>query len=47
MNHPKYGLGKAVAKEGAGPTERITFDFGSNVGRMTFMTLGGLPGEKL
>ncbi|MFT4200273.1 UvrD-helicase domain-containing protein [Gordonia sp. (in: high G+C Gram-positive bacteria)] len=47
MNHPKYGLGKAVAKEGAGPTERVTFDFGGNVGRMTFMTLGGLPGEKI
>lgn len=47
MNHPKYGLGKAVGKEGSGPTERITFDFGAGVGRMTFMTLGGLPGEKL
>ena len=47
MNHPKYGLGKAVAKEGAGPTERIVFDFGGSIGRMTFMTLGGLPGEKL
>ncbi|QKT06410.1 UvrD-helicase domain-containing protein [Gordonia sp. X0973] len=47
MNHPKYGLGKAVAKEGSGPTERITFDFGGGTGRMTFMTLGGLPGEKL
>ncbi|GAB10403.1 ATP-dependent DNA helicase UvrD1 [Gordonia araii NBRC 100433] len=47
MNHPKYGLGKAVGKEGSGPTERITFDFGGSVGRMTFMTLGGLPGEKL
>ncbi|GAA1481426.1 DNA helicase PcrA [Gordonia sinesedis] len=47
MNHPKYGLGKAVAREGSGPTERITFDFGAGVGRMTFMTLGGLPGEKL
>ncbi|MFT3899203.1 MAG: UvrD-helicase domain-containing protein [Gordonia sp. (in: high G+C Gram-positive bacteria)] len=47
MNHPKYGMGKAVAKEGSGPTERITFDFGGSVGRMTFMTLGGLPGEKL
>ncbi len=47
MNHPKYGLGKAVAKEGSGPTERIVFDFGGSIGRMTFMTLGGLPGEKL
>ena len=47
MNHPKYGLGKAVAKEGAGPTERIIFDFGGTIGRMTFMTFGGLPGEKL
>ncbi|NMO00500.1 UvrD-helicase domain-containing protein [Gordonia sp. TBRC 11910] len=47
MSHPKYGMGKAVAKEGSGSTERITFDFGGKVGRMTFMTLGGLPGEKL
>ncbi|MFW0791369.1 UvrD-helicase domain-containing protein [Gordonia sp. CPCC 205333] len=47
MNHPKYGMGKAVAKEGSGTTERVTFDFGGKVGRMTFMTLGGLPGEKL
>ncbi|WP_040525069.1 UvrD-helicase domain-containing protein [Gordonia effusa] len=47
MNHPKYGMGKAVAKEGSGSTERITFDFGGKIGRMTFMTLGGLPGEKL
>ncbi|MFT4125714.1 MAG: UvrD-helicase domain-containing protein [Gordonia sp. (in: high G+C Gram-positive bacteria)] len=46
MNHPKYGLGKVVAKEGSGPTERLTVDFGSS-GRMTFMTIGGLPGEKL
>lgn len=47
MNHPKYGMGKAVEKQGSGTTERITFDFGGSVGRMTFMTLGGLPGEKL
>ena len=47
MSHPKYGMGKAVAKEGSGTTERITFDFGGKVGRMTFMTLGGLPGDKL
>ncbi|MGV9710850.1 UvrD-helicase domain-containing protein [Gordonia sp. NPDC003424] len=47
INHPKYGLGKAVAKEGSGPTERIIFDFGGNVGRIALMTLGGLPGEKL
>lgn len=47
INHPKYGLGKAVAKEGNGPTERIIFDFGGNVGRVALMTLGGLPGEKL
>ncbi|MBM7367443.1 UvrD-helicase domain-containing protein [Gordonia hydrophobica] len=47
MNHPQYGMGKAVAKEGSGVTERITFDFGGNVGRVTLMTVGGLPGEKL
>ncbi|WP_161894895.1 UvrD-helicase domain-containing protein [Gordonia spumicola] len=47
MNHPKFGMGKAVAKEGSGVTERITFDFGGNVGRVTLMTVGGLPGEKL
>ncbi|MGB3699018.1 MAG: UvrD-helicase domain-containing protein [Gordonia sp. (in: high G+C Gram-positive bacteria)] len=47
MNHPQYGMGKAVAKEGNGVTERITFDFGGNVGRITLMTAGGLPGEKL
>ncbi|MCK0439668.1 UvrD-helicase domain-containing protein [Gordonia alkaliphila] len=47
ISHPKYGLGKAVAKVGAGPTEQITFDFGGNVGRVTLLTLGGLPGEKL
>ncbi|MGB3301170.1 UvrD-helicase domain-containing protein [Gordonia sp. (in: high G+C Gram-positive bacteria)] len=47
MNHPQYGMGKAVAKEGSGVTERITFDFGGKVGRVTLMTTGGLPGEKL
>ncbi|WP_132993175.1 UvrD-helicase domain-containing protein [Gordonia zhaorongruii] len=47
MNHPKFGMGKAVAKEGQGITERITFDFGGSVGRVTLMTAGGLPGEKL
>ncbi|MCF8607098.1 UvrD-helicase domain-containing protein [Gordonia sp. HY442] len=47
MNHPKFGMGKAVAKEGTGITERITFDFGGSVGRVTLMTAGGLPGEKL
>ena len=47
INHPKYGMGKAVAKVGAGPTEQITFDFGGNIGRVTLLTLGGLPGEKL
>ncbi|MFZ2511478.1 MAG: UvrD-helicase domain-containing protein, partial [Gordonia sp. (in: high G+C Gram-positive bacteria)] len=43
INHPKYGMGKAVAKEGAGPMEKITFDFGSSYGRVTLLTLGGLP----
>ncbi|WAC54434.1 UvrD-helicase domain-containing protein [Gordonia sp. SL306] len=47
ISHPKYGMGKAVAKEGSGATERITFDFGGNVGRVTLLTAGGLPGDKL
>lgn len=47
INHPKYGMGKAVKKSGAGPTEQITFDFGGAVGTVTLLTLGGLPGEKL
>ncbi|MEE4024212.1 UvrD-helicase domain-containing protein [Gordonia sp. PKS22-38] len=47
INHPKYGMGKAVAKEGSGATERITFDFGGSVGRVTLLTAGGLPGDKL
>ncbi|MFW0785337.1 UvrD-helicase domain-containing protein [Gordonia sp. CPCC 206044] len=47
INHPKYGMGKAVNKEGSGATERITFDFGGNVGRVTLLTAGGLPGDKL
>ncbi|MFJ6096751.1 MULTISPECIES: UvrD-helicase domain-containing protein [Actinomycetes] len=46
VTHPKYGMGKVVGKEGAGPTERVTFDFGS-AGRITLMSLGGLPVEKL
>jgi DNA helicase-2/ATP-dependent DNA helicase PcrA len=47
INHPKYGMGKAVEKQGNGATERITFDFGGNVGRVTLLTAGGLPGDKL
>ncbi|NED61891.1 ATP-dependent DNA helicase PcrA, partial [Streptomyces sp. SID10244] len=47
ISHPKYGMGKAVAKEGSGATERITFDFGGKVGRVTLLTAGGLPGDKL
>ncbi|GGF34669.1 UvrD-helicase domain-containing protein [Williamsia phyllosphaerae] len=46
VNHAKYGMGKVVAKEGSGATERVTFDFGSG-GRITLMSLGGLPIEKL
>ncbi|MBT0566547.1 UvrD-helicase domain-containing protein [Williamsia sp. CHRR-6] len=46
VNHAKYGLGKVVAKEGSGATERVTFDFGS-AGRITLMSLGGLPVDKL
>ena len=45
-NHPKYGLGKVVSKEGSGPTERLVIDYGPGVGRMTFMAIG-LPGDKL
>ncbi len=47
INHPKYGMGRAVEKQGNGATERITFDFGGNVGRITLLTAGGLPGDKL
>ncbi|SIR75461.1 UvrD-helicase domain-containing protein [Williamsia sterculiae] len=46
VTHPKYGMGKVVGKEGNGPTERVTFDFGT-AGRITLMALGGLPVEKL
>ncbi|PYE19345.1 DNA helicase-2/ATP-dependent DNA helicase PcrA [Williamsia limnetica] len=46
VTHPKYGMGKVVGKEGSGPTERVMFDFGS-AGRITLMSLGGLPVEKL
>ncbi|WP_082502080.1 UvrD-helicase domain-containing protein [Williamsia sp. Leaf354] len=46
VNHAKYGMGKVVAKEGSGATERVTFDFGSS-GRITLMSLGGLPVDKL
>ncbi|MGZ8178982.1 DNA helicase PcrA [Williamsia sp. SKLECPSW1] len=46
VTHAKYGMGKVVAKEGSGATERVTFDFGSG-GRITLMSLGGLPVEKL
>ena len=46
VTHAKYGMGKVVAKEGAGPTERVKFDFGS-AGQITLMSLGGLPVEKL
>ena len=46
VTHAKYGMGKVVGKEGSGPTERVMFDFGS-AGRITLMSLGGLPVEKL
>ncbi|MGV9672697.1 UvrD-helicase domain-containing protein [Gordonia sp. NPDC003504] len=46
-NHPKYGMGKVVAKEGSGATERVVIDYGGNTGRMTLLTIGGIPGEKL
>ncbi|MDL9937976.1 UvrD-helicase domain-containing protein [Gordonia sp. ABSL1-1] len=46
-NHPKYGMGKVVAKEGSGATERITIDYGGNAGRVTLLTAGGIPGDKL
>ncbi len=47
INHPKYGLGKAVEKSGSGPTEQTVFDFGGSVGKMRLMTGFGVPGEKL
>ena len=46
-NHPKYGMGKVVAKEGSGATERVTIDYGGSAGRVTLLTAGGIPGEKL
>ena len=46
-NHPKYGMGKVVDKEGSGPTERIVIDYGGTTGRVKLMTFGGIPGEKL
>ncbi|MCD2146329.1 UvrD-helicase domain-containing protein [Gordonia paraffinivorans] len=46
-NHPKYGLGKVVAKEGSGATERVVIDYGGSAGRVTLLTAGGIPGEKL
>ncbi|WP_081622456.1 UvrD-helicase domain-containing protein [Jongsikchunia kroppenstedtii] len=47
VTHAKYGMGKVVSKEGAGPTERLVFDFGGDIGRVTLLALGGLPVEKL
>lgn len=47
INHPKFGMGKAVEKTGSGPTEQTVFDFGGTVGRMRLMTGFGVPGEKL
>lgn len=46
-NHPKYGMGKVVAKEGSGATERVTIDYGGSAGRVTLLTAGGIPGDKL
>ncbi|MCR5978454.1 AAA family ATPase [Gordonia jinghuaiqii] len=46
-NHPKYGMGKVVAKEGTGATERVTIDYGGSAGRVTLLTAGGIPGDKL
>lgn len=46
-NHPKYGMGKVVGKEGSGATERVVIDYGGNTGRVTLLTAGGIPGEKL
>ncbi len=45
-NHPKYGLGKVISKQGSGPAERLVIDYGPGVGRMTFMAIG-LPSDKL
>nr|WP_245551706.1 UvrD-helicase domain-containing protein [Gordonia hirsuta] len=47
INHPKYGLGRAVEKSGSGPTEQTVFDFGGSVGKMRLMTGFGVPGERL
>ncbi|WP_270483228.1 UvrD-helicase domain-containing protein [Gordonia sp. w5E2] len=46
-NHPKYGMGKVVGKEGSGATERVVIDYGGKTGRITLLTAGGIPGDKL
>ncbi|MCH5641833.1 UvrD-helicase domain-containing protein [Gordonia sp. ABSL49_1] len=46
-NHPKYGLGKVVDKIGSGATERVVIDYGGSAGRVTLLTAGGIPGDKL
>ncbi|GAA4394038.1 DNA helicase PcrA [Tsukamurella soli] len=46
VSHDSFGLGVVTAVAGAGPMERVTFDFGSG-GTVTLMTFGGLPLEKL
>ncbi|MGC5249088.1 UvrD-helicase domain-containing protein [Gordonia sp. DT219] len=46
-NHPKYGMGKVVAREGSGATERVVIDYGGKTGRVTLLTAGGIPGDKL
>lgn len=46
-NHPKYGMGKVVGKEGSGATERVVIDYGGKTVRITLLTAGGIPGDKL
>ncbi|WP_454175038.1 UvrD-helicase domain-containing protein [Gordonia sputi] len=46
-NHPKYGMGKVMGKEGSGATERVVIDYGGKTGRITLLTAGGIPGDKL
>ena len=40
-------MGKVVGKEGSGATERVVIDYGGKTGRITLLTAGGIPGDKL
>ncbi|GAA1474622.1 UvrD-helicase domain-containing protein [Corynebacterium felinum] len=46
VNHAKYGLGKVLSVDGAGPRTSVMIDFGSS-GTVRLMLIGGVPMEKL